>query len=216
MPGTRGAWHLIYLTPSTPCGRGELWLWSLFMKIIAGALGGQHIPGKPNAKLRPTSDKVKEAIFDQLSARFVADWSKVKVLDLFAGTGALGFECLSRGASHVTFVDHHLQTVKAIQKAAEHFNLTAQTEVLCKGALEAIRWLSKRGDRFDLIFLDPPYREDWVIASLNALRDNPLLARQGYVITERDKREVITSVQALWKTESERRYGDTVTAIFSQ
>lgn len=186
------------------------------MKIIAGALGGQPIPGKPSAKLRPTSDKVKEAIFDQLQARFVTDWSDIRVLDLFAGTGALGFECLSRGAAKVTFVDHHLQTVKAIQKAAEHFNVADRCEVFCKGVLEAIRWLSKRGDRYDLIFLDPPYREDWIMASLTALTDNPLLNRQGLVITERDKREVITSVQSLWKTESERRYGDTVIAILSQ
>lgn len=183
------------------------------MRIIGGQLGGQSLPGKPNPKMRPTSDKVKEAIFDQLEARFVKDWSGLQVLDLFAGSGSLGFECLSRGALKSVFVDHHLQTVKAIQKTGESFELLPRMEVLCKGALEAIRWLHKRGDRFDLIFLDPPYRQDWVVASLNALQTSPLLTKNGLVITERDKREVITSTQALWTTESERRYGDTVIAL---
>ncbi len=186
------------------------------MKIIAGALGGQSFPVRPNPKMRPTSDKVREAIFDQVQARFIADWSSIKVLDLFAGSGALGFECLSRGADSVVFVDHHLQTVKSIQKTAEHFNMGSKVEVLCKGALDAIRWLSKRGDRFDIVFMDPPYREDWIVPCLNSLRENPLLTKGGLVITERDKREVISSVQSLWNTETERRYGDTVIAIFSQ
>lgn len=165
--------------------------------------------------MRPTSDKVKEAIFDQLEARFVHSWSELKILDLFAGSGSLGFECLSRGAQSVVFVDHHPQTVKALKKTGEQFGVSDRMECLCKGALEALRWLHKRGDRFDFIFLDPPYREDWVVASLNGLRDNPILDRKGLVISERDKREVITSIQVLWKTESERRYGDTVITMLS-
>jgi len=185
------------------------------MKIISGALGGQSIPGRSTPKLRPTSDKVKEAIFDQLEARFVDSWPNMKVLDLFAGTGSLGFECLSRGAQNVVFVDHHLQTIKALKKTGEQFGVTDRMECLCKGALEAIRWLHKRGDRFDLIFLDPPYREDWVVASLNGLRDSMILNRKGLIISERDKREIITSVQAHWKTDSERRYGDTVITMLS-
>ncbi len=185
------------------------------MRIISGRLGGQPLPGKPNPKLRPTSDKVKEAIFDQLEARFVNDWSRVNVLDLFAGTGALAFEALSRGAQKAVMVDHHLQTVKALHKTAEHFGLTQNVEVLCKGAFEAIRWLAKRGDRFDLVFLDPPYREDWIVGTLNTLKECPLFNKNALVIAERDKREVITSVQALWTTESERRYGDTVITILA-
>lgn len=185
------------------------------MRIISGRLGGQPLPGKPNPKLRPTSDKVKEAIFDQLEARFVSDWSRLSVLDLFAGTGALGFEALSRGAQKAVFVDHHLQAVKAIQKTAEHFNLSGSVEALCKGAMEGIRWLHKRGDRFDIIFLDPPYREDWVMGTLNTLKEFEIFSRNSLVIIERDKREVITSVQANWKTESERRYGDTVVTILA-
>jgi 16S rRNA (guanine(966)-N(2))-methyltransferase RsmD len=185
------------------------------MKIIAGALGGQSIPGRPNPHLRPTSDKVKEAIFDQVQARFVDSWEGLRVLDLFAGTGSLGFEALSRGASQAVFVDHHLQTVKAIQKAAEHLGLKDRSEVICKGALDGIRWLEKRGDVFDLIFMDPPYREDWIVGTLNALMGTRLLSKRSKIIVERDKRELITSVVSNWKLETERRYGDSMVSILS-
>jgi len=185
------------------------------MKIISGALGGQSVPGRPNEHLRPTSDKVKEAMFDQLEARFVEAWQDLRVLDLFAGTGGLGFEALSRGAQKAVFVDHHLQTVKAIQKAADHFGLKDRSEVVCKGALDAIRWLEKRGDVFDLIFMDPPYREDWIVGTLNALMGTRLLGKNTRIIVERDKRELLTSVIVNWKLETERRYGDSMVTILS-
>ncbi len=184
------------------------------MKIISGKWGGQAIPGKSSEKLRPTSDKVKEAIFDQLQARFVDSWEAIRVLDLFAGTGAFGLEALSRGAKKVVFVDHHLQTVRNIEKTLAGFGATEQSEVLCKGALDAIRWLNRRKDEFDLIFIDPPYREDWVQAALVGLQDHSLLARKGLVICEYDKRESITQ-KVLWKEEGARRYGDTMVSILS-
>ena len=185
------------------------------MKIISGSLGGQTIPGRPNPHLRPTSDKVKEAIFDQLQARFVESWEGLQVLDLYAGTGSLGFEALSRGSAKAVFVDHHLQTVKAIHKAAEQLGLSDRSEVLCKGALDGIRWLEKRGDVFDLIFMDPPYREDWIVGTLTALMGSSLLSKRTKIVVERDKRELLTSVLANWKLETERRYGDSMVTILS-
>ncbi len=183
------------------------------MKIIAGEWGGQAIVGRSNAKLRPTSDKVKEAVFDILEARFIKGWPTVKVLDLFAGYGGLGLEALSRGAQSAVFVDHHLQTCKQLESSLKDFKAIERGEVLCRGALESLRWLSSRGDRFDLIFLDPPYREDWVMASLNTMVDHPLLSKKGLVIAEHDKRESLTAVQGLWTLEDTRRYGDTSISI---
>jgi 16S rRNA (guanine(966)-N(2))-methyltransferase RsmD len=186
------------------------------MKIIAGEWGGQPLPGRPHALLRPTSDKVREAIFNQLEARYVSQWSETPVLDLFAGTGGLGFEALSRGAARAVFVDHHPQTVKQIKKTAEVFQATDRVEVLCKGVMDSIRWLGKRGDRYPLIFLDPPYRQDWIVGTMNALYDSPLLAKNGLVVTERDKREPVSALQGFWTLENERRYGDTVVSLFSR
>ena len=185
------------------------------IRIISGQWGGQNIAAKPSPKMRPTSDKVREALFSQLEARWITSWDEIVVLDLFAGSGAFGFEALSRGASFATFVDHHLQTVKAIETAAKNFETTDKVEILCKGSLEAIRWLHNRGTKFDLIFLDPPYREDWVLATLNSLANFPLLKRKGLVIAEYDKREAVSQVEAVWKQEDARRYGDTTLAFFT-
>lgn len=179
------------------------------MKIISGKWGGQSIPGRSSSKLRPTSDKVKEAVFDQLEAKWVSDWSQVRVLDLFAGTGAYGLEALSRGARGAVFVDHHLATVQQLEKSCESFQASDRVEIHCKGALEAIRWLFKKEQTFDLIFLDPPYREDWVVASLNSLQSYTLLNRKGLVVAEHDKREIISTVEGVWRTESVKKYGDT-------
>ncbi len=185
------------------------------VKIIAGKWGGQSVPGKPSPKLRPTSDKVKEAIFNQLSAKWVEDWSSLRCLDLFAGTGSLGIEALSRGAGSVVFVDHHLAAARQLETTLADFGVKEQAEVICKGVYEGIRWLEKRGDRFDLIFLDPPYREDWVVATLNVLLDHPILTKRGLVVAEQDKREVISTAEGYWKTEGARRYGDTAVTFLS-
>lgn len=185
------------------------------MRIIAGEWGGRPLQARPNKNLRPTSDKVREAIFSQLESKWVSDWSQTLVLDLFSGTGALALESLSRAAKKAVIVDHHLQTVRAIQKVVQEFEATDRAEILCKGALEAIRWLNTRGDKFDVIFLDPPYRQDWILATLNALHTFPILNRGGVVVAEHDKREGMTRVQATWHEESARRYGDTQVTLLT-
>ena len=185
------------------------------MRIIAGEWGGQSLQGRPHPKLRPTSDKVKEAVFDILEARFVKSWGQVEVLDLFAGLGGLGLEALSRGAQRAVFVDHHLLTSQQISANIKLFQAEARSEVLCRGVLETIRWLSARGDRFDLIFMDPPYREDWVLACLNTMVDHPLLKKRGLVVAEHDKRESLSAAQGLWALEDSRRYGDTSISLLT-
>jgi 16S rRNA G966 N2-methylase RsmD len=112
-------------------------------------------------------------------------------------------------------VDHHLATVQQLEKSCAAFSAGNRSEILCKGALEALRWLYKKEQRFDLIFLDPPYREDWVVATLSSLQVYPLLKKKGLVIAEHDKRETITTVQAVWKIEDARRYGDTAVTFLS-
>ncbi|PIR22841.1 MAG: 16S rRNA (guanine(966)-N(2))-methyltransferase RsmD [Deltaproteobacteria bacterium CG11_big_fil_rev_8_21_14_0_20_45_16] len=184
------------------------------MKIIAGKWGGRELPRRVNPKMRPTSDKVREAIFGILEARKPAEWEKTRVLDLFSGTGALGFEALSRGAGFVSFVDNHLKTTKEIQKSLQEFEQSDNAEVICKGALDAITWLNKQGREFDLIILDPPYREDWVLATLNRLHTEPILASRGLVVAEHDKRESLSRVEGFWTLLNSRRYGDTCISFF--
>jgi len=184
------------------------------MKIIAGKWGGRELARRVNPKMRPTSDKVREAIFGIVEARKPDEWEKTRVLDLFAGTGAMGFEALSRGAGFVSFVDNHLKTTKEIQKSLREFEQSENTEVICKGALDAIAWLNKQGREFDLIILDPPYREDWVLATLNRLHAEPILASRGLVVAEHDKRESLSRVEGFWTLLNSRRYGDTCISFF--
>lgn len=184
------------------------------MKIIGGRWRGRQISRKLNPRLRPTSNKVREAIFDILGARLETDWSDLRVLDLFAGTGAFGFEALSRGAAFVSFVDNHLMTTKEIQKNIREFELLETSEVLCRGALEVIPWLHRQNRQFDVIFLDPPYRQDWVMATLNRLQEFSILSSKGLVIAEHDKRENLSALEGFWHPIDARRYGDTSISFF--
>lgn len=183
------------------------------MRIIAGKWGGQSFQGKSLPKQRPTSDKVREAIFNLLTARLGDDWSDLRVLDLFAGTGALGLEALSRGAASATFVDSHFGATKNLRELLRDFGVEAPAEVICTGVIDAIRGFQKKQSTFDLIFLDPPYREDWVAPTLRHIQEAGILSSRGLVIAEHDKREPLIGLESLWKTEDSRRYGDTVVSL---
>lgn len=184
------------------------------MKIIGGKWGGRNISQKPNPRMRPTSNKVREAIFDILEARLGGGFEGLRILELFAGTGSFGIEALSRGAKTVTFVENNWPATRALTKNLEEFEVQDSTAVLCKGALEAISWLHRQGQSFDLIFLDPPYRQDWVVATLNKLAEFPILANRGLVIAEHDKREHLSPSEGFWKMLDSRRYGDSAISFF--
>jgi len=183
------------------------------MKIIAGRWGGRKLRRKPNPKMRPTADKVKESVFSMIEARYVSSWDDVRVLDLFAGTGAYALEALSRGAKKAFFVDIHLKTTQEIRSTLREFEVEDAAEVLCRGALEAINLLNREGQVFDLIFLDPPYREDWVVATLNRLREKPIFHSKSIIIAEHDKREALSPIEGSWSILNSRRFGDSAISV---
>src|SRR5919108_5919547 len=122
------------------------------MRVIAGTYGGRTLKTPPGAGTRPTSDRVREALFSILGDRTHG----ARVLDLFAGSGALGLEALSRGAEHVTFVDDNRAAIGAIKANLAALNADAQVR-----QTDALRFLNAArigGAQYDLIFLDPPYR----------------------------------------------------------
>jgi 16S rRNA (guanine966-N2)-methyltransferase len=186
-----------------------------FMKIISGKWGGQSLQAKSKIRstsaLRPTSNKVREAIFDILEARVISSWSEMSVLDLFAGSGAFGFESLSRGCASVDFVEHHPATARELRKLIEGFEVATSAQVHCQGALEAISELSQS---YDLVFLDPPYGEDWVVPTMNRLKESSKLKDRGIVIVEHTKRELMSPLEGFWKCLTARRYGDTMVSFF--
>jgi 16S rRNA (guanine966-N2)-methyltransferase len=171
------------------------------LRVIAGRYGGRRLQAPPGAAIRPTSDRVREALFSILGPR-VQD---AAVLDLFAGSGALGLEALSRGAARVTFVDSAPAALRALRGNLE--TLGADAEVV---RADAVRWLhaaSGGGRQYSLVFLDPPYRR---AAALGAALSDALpavLAPDALVVSESDRR---TPLELTIPTTDERRYGDTL------
>ena len=170
------------------------------MRIVAGSRRGAKLYTGKIAGFRPTSDRVRESIFSILGDRVTG----ARVLDLFAGSGALGFEALSRGAAETLFVERRRTVVRWIERNGFALRFEGLWSAITGDALEI---LAKKGriDGYDLVFADPPYRGGFigpVLRKLGALPGSRL------VVIERDMREEPEGAAVTW-TES-RRYGDTV------
>jgi 16S rRNA (guanine966-N2)-methyltransferase len=135
------------------------------VRIIGGAWKRTPLPVLDALGLRPTPDRVRETVFNWINHQLPGDWAQIDCLDLFAGSGALGFEAASRGARSVTMVDSFTPVVRQLEANKEKLNATA-VSVLRADALVLARDLAQRGQRFDLIFLDPPYQQDFLSQAL--------------------------------------------------
>lgn len=174
------------------------------MRVIAGRYGGRRLVAPPGADTRPTADRVREALFSILGARV----DGARVLDLFAGSGALGLEALSRGASDATFVDSAPRALAALRANVDA--LGADAEVVRADALRWLRAASGGARQYDLVFLDPPYRR---AAELGAALSESLpavLAPGALVVAESDRR---APLELTMTATDERRYGDTLIRI---
>jgi 16S rRNA (guanine966-N2)-methyltransferase len=175
------------------------------MRVVAGRFGGRTLVAPRGLSTRPTSDRVREALFSILG---VASVEEARVLDLFAGSGALGIEALSRGASHAAFVDSSGAAVAAIRR-----NLAAvgvEAEVRRQDALAYLRSASRDARQYDLVFLDPPYRRARTLGRELSAALAPVLAPAVRVVAESDRRAPLELDLELL---DERRYGDTLIRI---
>ena len=179
------------------------------MRIIAGALKGR-ILAPVKGRTRPTAAKVREAIFSILGGAVV----QAQVLDLFAGTGALGIEALSRGAAQAVFVEDHPEALKALARNLESLGIEDRSRVLPLPVAAALRKLAVQGAQFDLVFLDPPYGGGAAAATLAALAASRLLLPEVAVVAEHSRRENLPEVSGKLKQQTVRRYGDTQVAIY--
>ncbi|WEK56240.1 MAG: 16S rRNA (guanine(966)-N(2))-methyltransferase RsmD [Candidatus Cohnella colombiensis] len=123
------------------------------MRVISGQAKGHPLKAVPGSNTRPTTDKVKESLFSIIGPYFEED----RVLDLFAGTGGLGIEALSRGAASAVFIDSSSQSIEIVKRNLESTKLIARAEVYRNDAHRALKLLERKGEAFDLLFLDPPY-----------------------------------------------------------
>jgi 16S rRNA (guanine(966)-N(2))-methyltransferase RsmD len=176
------------------------------MRVIAGTWGGRRLQAPPGDATRPTSDRVREALFSVLGARV----DGARVLDLFAGSGALGIEALSRGAAAATFVDSAPAALKALRANLDAVGAGEAAEVRRQDARRFLGSASAAAREYDLIFLDPPYRlASRLGGELSAILP-AVLAPEGVVIAESDRRNPLDLDFPLL---DERRYGDTLIRI---
>jgi 16S rRNA (guanine(966)-N(2))-methyltransferase RsmD len=135
------------------------------VRIIGGAWKRTQLPVLEAVGLRPTPDRVRETVFNWINHQLGGDWDNADFLDLFAGSGALGFEAASRGARSVTMIDSHGPVVRQLDLVKEKLKASNVT-ALRADALAVARDMALRGQRFDVIFLDPPYQQDFLIQAL--------------------------------------------------
>lgn len=181
------------------------------MRIIGGAAKGRRLSVPKGAAVRPTAGRVKESLFNILPR----DLSGKQVLDLFAGTGNLSLEALSRGAAHALLVDASARSAAAIKENLRRSGFAPQSEVWVMPVARAVRTLSRRGASFDLIFLDPPYDRGMAGRSLALIANCRLLAEQGTAVIEHSAREGLQSSYGDLRLHDQRRYGDTRLSFYS-
>lgn len=183
------------------------------MRIIGGSLGGRRIKAPPGSDTRPTSDRVREAIFNILGEPPAG----TRVLDPFAGSGALGFEALSRGAIWVAFVESSRPAARSLRENIATLGLTAQTRVHVGNAITLLaRWQADRdAPRFRWVFLDPPYRSDLATRALDILGSGTLVEPDAVVIVEHDRRHAPANQHGSLVRTDNRRYGDTEVSFYA-
>ena len=173
------------------------------MRVIAGTAKGCKLNSIEDLSTRPTLDRVKEPLFSIIQ-NYIKD---ANVLDLFAGSGALGIEALSRGAKHCTFCD---KSYKAIQMVKENILKTKMQEKSTILNKDYKKCLEEMQESFDIIFIDPPYKEDIAISSINQILEKSLLSKSGIIILETDEEErEIKELENVSKLEvyDKRKYG---------
>lgn len=179
------------------------------MRIVGGEARGRTLRAVPGSGTRPTADRVRQSLFDALGQRM----DGLAVLDLYAGTGAMGLEALSRGASRATLIERDARACGVIFHNLAALRYEDRCRVLrdeLPGALSRLR-----GEKYDLVFSDPPYALRAAASTLEALRASDLLAPGARVVLEMDRREAAPEVAAPLQLSDERRYGDTRVLVFS-
>ena len=176
------------------------------MRVITGSARGRKLKTPENYDIRPTTDNVKESLFNIIQF----DIEGRRVLDLFAGTGQLGIECLSRGASSAVFVDQRREAVKIVKDNLKTCGLSGT--VVQSDALSFLRTCGK----FDIIFVDPPYDSDLYESVLNTVNSIDILSDGGIIICESRRERALPEMTAPYKKRKEYTYGKVKLCIYTK
>ena len=173
------------------------------MRVIAGAAKGHNLETIEGLNTRPTTDRIKETLFNIIAF----DLPECRFLDICAGSGAIGIEALSRGAEEAVFVEQAADCAAVIKRNLAHTKLQERAAVLSMDALTALNRLE--GQKFDIIFADPPYEADLYTPILEAILQKELLTENGYIITE-SSAQIPLQVPAGMKILREKAYKTTI------
>lgn len=176
------------------------------MRVITGTARGTNLKAPDGLLTRPTADKVKQALFNIIQYEIAGD-----VLDLFAGSGQLGIEALSRGARHAVFVDERADAIAVIRENLRRTHLEAQAEVI-RG--DYLTYLSRCRKSFRLIFLDPPYAEKYLENAIKRISEIDILAEGGIIITERPLGKPLDEQFDGLERSKDYIYGKTIITLF--
>ena len=157
------------------------------MRVVAGVAKGRKLKSRDGKDTRPTTDRLKEAIFAMLQFEVPG----ARFLDLFAGSGGIGIEALSRGASQCVFVEKSRDAAMIIRENIQLTGFRAASELLLKDVSTAVRALKTEGRQFDIIFMDPPYDKGLEMQTLFCLAENNILAKDGLIVVESSSRTKI-------------------------
>ncbi|MGD9763947.1 MAG: 16S rRNA (guanine(966)-N(2))-methyltransferase RsmD [Candidatus Binatia bacterium] len=184
------------------------------MRVIAGSAKGRRLRTAAGLAVRPTADRVKEALFSMLGSRFTLDGAEL--LDLYAGSGALGIEGLSRGASAATFVEHDGTARRILGENLRQCGFETRATVLASPVERALRSCARERRRFDGVLLDPPYGRGLVDATLRQLADGDVVRPGGWVAVEHHADEGPDTAYGDLQLTAAKRYGKTALALFSK
>jgi 16S rRNA (guanine966-N2)-methyltransferase len=178
------------------------------MRVIAGQAKGQHLKSTSGRDVRPTKDRVKEALFNILAPEII----DIDLLDLYAGFGNLGIEALSRGASSVTFIEKERSQIKIIKENLQKTTLENAAKVIQGDVLVELGRFKENS--FDIILMDPPYQEDLVIPTIESILEYNLLKRSGIISVEHHKQDEIEADFSELELIRERNYGNTKISLY--
>jgi 16S rRNA (guanine966-N2)-methyltransferase len=180
------------------------------MRIIAGKYRGRRLDTVDDLSVRPATDRVRQTIFDMLSSRVALEGAEV--LDLFAGSGSLGYEAVSRGARHVTFVESNHRALPFLQKTARSFGCLEDVTIL---PMDALHFVEQCRDTFALVFADPPYAYAQTPDLPALIFRQGLVRRDGYLLIEHAHPQRF-STTAEYVAGPEKRFGRTLITFFQQ
>lgn len=184
----------------------------LIMRVIAGIHKGRQLKAVPGKDTRPTTDKVKEAVFQILGPFFQGG----SCLDLFAGSGSLGIEALSRGMETCVFVDKHPKAIQTVRENVSMLKLNDHVEIFRAEAYRALSAAGKRGLSFDLIFLDPPYNKVDYLELIESIEKEQLLRSGGVIYCEHDANDILPETLPGFSMKKHTNYGGTIAITIFQ